>query len=620
MNRERFKRPAFDFNEYLNAASDEERNRLFWFWWTDEADRRQLLQQPEWQHLELPSRTPYVDDPAPPLSQPVMQGGRRPALRLLTNREDILHAIQDSENFSNAPYAALGGGSFLLAQDPVKQGTDWHAQQRALILAMLGTYTGKSSPASAPLRELARLSVRQAALTMLTGAAFDLAAFTEQAALRYMGALWGYGAQDHGLLEQGARQVYAALQYVTLAQHFLTDPALLPRARAALAALVSRTDELIDQYRQLARAPRLTGPEDRRDWPEGVQPWKALPYCGLGEPLLKRLSGASSELSGRDRAEIFATLLVGTVGNIVSAVCLCMDEWLTQTDAGTQPHWPVPGAGLADKVEQVLARRPPLPVLPRRTRGKQVKLPSGLVIDAQTDCLLALEVLDKQASPCPHAWGQTPAHSAVHACLGPGLAMPLIEEMLHYVSHLRLLRRALDPLTGSPLALERRWGFSVVSMPLLHDADRVPLQADRRQQPPQPPQPLEGLLLRPRVRNLIVAMRIKSPVAEHALALRHLIVAAVPRIDSVLVGFRNVRHAWFEFSEGDQHLVLRTLYEGDFDAYIYHFAVHAGDLFDRLFLHLEDAPLMPVAEHPDAFIETIRRFNRAPVGGYLYGA
>jgi hypothetical protein len=87
-----------------------------------------------------------------------------------------------------------------------------------------------------------------------------------------------------------------------------------------------------------------------------------------------------------------------------------------------------------------------------------------------------------------------------------------------------------------------------------------------------------------------------------------------------LSDFGGVHFAWFEFSDDDSQVVLRTIYDGQFDAYLQHFALRAGDLFDGLFEHLEGAPPRPVAEHPREFVETLRRFNRAPLAGYLYSA
>jgi hypothetical protein len=59
---------------------------------------------------------------------------------------------------------------------------------------------------------------------------------------------------------------------------------------------------------------------------------------------------------------------------------------------------------------------------------------------------------------------------------------------------------------------------------------------------------------------------------------------------------------------------------GDFESYVEHFALDAGDLFDLLFEHIEDAPPRPVREHPQEFVALIARYNRPPAGGYLFSA
>ncbi len=194
-------------------------------------------------------------------------------------------ALTDTQNFSNRPYAALGGASFLLGLDPGLGGgtVDWHAEQKALIKEALDYYTPGG------LRDVARHAVEQAALTSLARSEFDLAEFAEQAALRYMGMLFGYGFQDHPLLEEAARATYRALQYLAIGQHFVTEPGTLPTAQRALGRLVGRTSQLMDDFTRLARSPRRYGPQRARQWPQGVQPWSELGLTYLGEPLLKRL-------------------------------------------------------------------------------------------------------------------------------------------------------------------------------------------------------------------------------------------------------------------------------------------------------------------------------------------
>ncbi len=580
----RFKRPEFNFALFKDEPIPEARNRQFFDWWCDDADRASLVKElhaapPLSAKLwRVPSRAPLQNDPAPPHDQPAPQGVRD--IVLLTGPEDVHEALTDHASFSNIPYAGLGGASFLLAQDPGKDasGVDWHAEQRAFIHAAL-QYDAQG------LQAAACLAVEQAALTALARPDFDLALFAEQAGLRYFGLLFGYATQDHGLLEDAARCTYQALQYLAIGQHFVTEPGTLPAAQQALGRLVTRTSSLIEAYERLRLAPRRYGEESHRDRPDGVLPWSELGLGTLspGQSLLERAARMDSPLSGRDRAVVIATLLAGTLGNVQTAVCSLVQDRLA-------------GDGVP----------PPVPVVPRRTRGREVILKSGASIPANTDCLL---LLIPDPSLCPHAnppladdavWGDVPAGSstkAAHACLGRDFARPLITALVDHTLGLRGLKSALDLLTGETLKAERLWGFACTRYLLQFERERVRVQ-----------------------RNLIVSMRVKSPISENAARLRRVIAAAVPRIDHLLAGFGHVHFAWFEFSDDDSHLVLRTIYDGAFESYIQHFALRAGDLFDALFEFIEDAPQRPVSEHPKDFVDTIRRYNRTPLAGYLFSA
>jgi hypothetical protein len=81
-----------------------------------------------------------------------------------------------------------------------------------------------------------------------------------------------------------------------------------------------------------------------------------------------------------------------------------------------------------------------------------------------------------------------------------------------------------------------------------------------------------------------------------------------------------VHFAWFELIESDTVLVLHTVYDGPFDAYVQHFALRAGDLFDALFSCIEDPPPMPVDKFPHEFAAHLRRYDRAPTLGYFFSA
>jgi cytochrome P450 len=597
----RYERPPFNLKD-MDGKNDEARNRLLFDWWCDEgdgpgegdferlSDRLSFIRSLSGRPTPIPSRALRQDDPAPLLTEPAPQGFHK--VYLLSKPDHVRKALTDKANFSNLPYAALGGASFLLGMDPEPgyDGKDWHARQKKLVKAAFGYYTA-APPES--LRALAKLAVEQAAQTSLVRSDFDLALFAEQAALRYMGQLFGYGVQDHGLLEETSKATYRALQYLAIGQHFVTEPGTLPAAQQALGRLITRTSKLMDDYTQLARSPRRYGFEPGRSWPEGVQPWSEIGLSNLGEPLLKQLPKLDSPLSGRDRATVAATLLAGTLGNIQSAACLLIRSLLRSPEAERLAERSKSDDELEAWLLQRMALLPPVPVLPRRTRDKEVDL-GGVKIPAGTDCLLLLE----GESSCPHVWGDAVMGGvAIHACLGRELSLPLIAALVRHVLKLEGLTPALDPLTGEVRKIERLWGFACVRYPLRYERERV-----RPQQ------------------NLIVSMRVKPPISENVAHLRRFIASAAPRIEHALTEFGGVHFAWFEFSDDDSQLVLRTIYDGQFDSYLQHFALRAGDLFDGLFEYLEAAPPRPVAEHPREFVETLRRFNRVPLAGYLYSA
>lgn len=584
----RFKRPAFNPAELTATVDSEAKNRLIFDWWCDEADRKAYIASlnglPTW----IDGRMPLQDDPAPPIHRPVPQGLKR--VLLISSPRDVHDVLTRPQDFSNRPYALLGGGTFLLGQDPSTTGTDWHCEQRKFVNDALAD--GKN------FRPLAQRSIAQAALTSLAQPAFDLASFAEQAALRYLGQLYGYAFHDHSLLEDASRATYRALQYVAIGQHFVSEPLVVPLAQQALGRLIARSDKLMQDYRQLARANRKHR-KSGADLPDGVQPLCELGLSGV--PLLKLMPTLPGALSGRERATVAATMLAGTVGNIQSAVCLLTQSLLIGPADELEKIVKAPDpATLEQLIGRHLLRQPPMTVLPRRALGgTEIR---GVSIPAGTDCLLLLEGLggcpgDVGADLCPHAWGSVLGGHATHACPGESLSLPLIAALVQHTLRLPSVQSALDPLTGERLEVERLWGFGCTRYPLRFERDDL-----RRQ------------------KNLIVSMRVKAPISDNAARLRRLIAAAVPRIDHLLTSFGHLHFAWFEFTDDDTHLVLRTIYDGDFDAYIAHFAQRGGDLFDGLFEYLEGGSPRPVVEHQREFIEVIRTFNRAPLAGYLYSA
>lgn len=595
----RYARPSFDQQRLRDCLDqppdnqhDEARNRQFFDHWCDPDDHQKLIDalHPGACH-SLPSRVHRRDDPAPPISDRPPQGFRR--VWLITDAQDIEHVLTHPQDFSNLPYAELGGGAFLLARDP-SAGPE-HADQQAFVRDLL-----QRQP-SVLWGLAADSAVEQSVLLALTQDDFDLAAWAGQAALRYMGIVFGFGFQDHGLLESSAQATYRSLQYVAFGRHFVSEPGTVPEAQRAVAALITRISALVEEYDRLHRAPRRFGPPDLERTPFGVQPLYHLRLNGLGQPLLSQLPGVVSPLSGHDRAMVCAMLIAGTLGNLQTAVCQVVDGLLSPGEAQHLDELRQLNAeALAERVKGLVAKQPPLPVLPRRKVGHQ-SLPSGGRIPDGDDCLLLLDAawrVDRdRPKVCAHAWGRTVNGGAAHPCLGQDLALPLITALVHRVIHLPGLARRIDPLTGEAFPMERLWGVACTQLPLTYKRVRSRAQ-----------------------RNLIVSMRVKSPQAEHVAKLRRLIADAVPRIEHLLTSFNGVHFAWFEFSDDESQLILRTIYNGELEPYLHHFALRAGDLFDGLFEHLEDAPPRPVSAFPEDFIATVRRFNRAPLAGYLYSA
>jgi hypothetical protein len=198
--------------------------------------------------------------------------------------------------------------------------------------------------------------------------------------------------------------------------------------------------------------------------------------------------------------------------------------------------------------------------------------------------------------PRPQATGPASA-GAPHWCAGQALAWPLIVEIVRRVMGLPGLAERLDPEDASVIGLKKRWGFACESYPLTHQRERRVAQG-----------------------SLNVAMRLKAPVHESAVRVREVIRAGAPLIEQALRGARHVHFAWFELIEADTVLVLHTVYDGPFSAYIQHFALKVGDLFDSLFECIEHPPPMPVDKFPNEFAAHIQRYDRGPAAGYFFSA
>ncbi|MDA1370789.1 MAG: hypothetical protein O2971_08530 [Proteobacteria bacterium] len=198
-----------------------------------------------------------------------------------------------------------------------------------------------------------------------------------------------------------------------------------------------------------------------------------------------------------------------------------------------------------------------------------------------------------------------PEHGSehTHRCLGDYISIPLISNI---VANVLLLDGIdlVDPETTESRkdiadliapTLKKKWGFICESLDLSQQ-----LSAQINQSP------------------LNVIMKVRTPVGSHAEVLKRIIQYGAPTIQYLLESSNMVHFARFVFLNNDTELGLFTSYDGEFDPYIRHFANAAGPLFDQIFAHIQDPPLMPVRENPSAFIEHIKRYDRSPVSDYFY--
>lgn len=500
------------------------------------------------------------------------------SVRLVTKRAEIEAILENKDQvYSNRVYTELGGGSFMLALDP-KSDTDAHSAQR-------NAYRECFPHDRTVIRQLAHFACEAASIMALRGADFDLAGFAEQSAVRFCQKLMGYSFVDYPRLEAYLRAAYRGLVYQVMGRHFVSDPTAVPEAKAAMGRLLARTSALIDAYES----------EDE-DVLKGCMD-HAVPTGFV--PVMKKLAKSTGALNGEQLAVIAVGAAVGTVGNVQSAACIAVKAIFADADLLKKAR------ALARKedggnatahyddwkllLQDLLRTNPPIPYLPRLKVDKD-----GHV---EEEILLALGggTQDGPGGDDPLVWGLP--GSAKHWCAGMELAWPLIVEIVRHVMVQPEVAQRLDPEDATPFGLTKRWGFACESYPLTHQRDRRFAQS-----------------------SLNVAMRLKSPVRENADRVREVIRSGAPRIEEALRGAKHVHFAWFELIESDSVLVLHTVYDGPFMAYIEHFALKVGDLFDSLFECIETPPPMPVDKYPNEFVAHIQRFNRAPTMGYFFSA
>jgi cytochrome P450 len=501
---------------------------------------------------------------------------------LLTARGHIDTALATG---SVAPYAALdSGGRFMLGQDDLDGDPRCpHARQRKVAVDALRVDEDT-------LQACVDAAVERALVLPQKGHQFDLVTdVAEQAALRLVSVLFGLPARSHVLLERALRATYTRLTFQIIGRHFVPDDGLPPSGSDAALELKAKLEDEVD------RAMRLDDPQEW--WDEGVIP----PLAAVGV----RLAGSLV-----DRAEartVVLGLLAGTVGNVTAAIANTIDFLFHEgdgrggrlVDTATQAARHGDGALVRQLVERALLRRPPAPFLARtataplrlrdRNGGPAIVAPPGAHL------LLAMG-----ATPSPDLdalfGGAAGDPVFPHNCVGRHLALPLVHATVQRVLALPGLARDIEPASLRPRPLKKRWGSICESFPLRWQRDR------RLNQQP-----------------LCVVLPIKEPVRENAIKLQALTRAGAPVVERALMDAQNVHFAWFGLVENETHLAMYTVYDGDFDAYVEHFALKVP-LFDEQFRYLDGAPPTPIRLHPKEFVDMIRKYNRGPLGGYFYSA
>lgn len=503
--------------------------------------------------------------------------GRWPSedVYLLTGRKDIELALRTG---SVRPYAGLdSGGKFMLGQDSPGP----HRQQRTDAIKALAFGACERDACVGAAVERAMVLARKLG-------EFDLVTdVAEEAALRLIALLFGMPAKSHVLLRQAMRASYRRLTFQIIGRHFVPDDGLPPSDSDAARELRKKLED------QVHRA--AAGLEFPEWWDKGL----------LAESAARRLGtmyGAGSEMT----RVVVLGLMAGTVGNVTSAIANTIEHFFETDDGagGRLIDHATDAARLGDRdrlaamVDDAMRRRPPAPFLARTavadlealgTDGATLRIPAG------SHLLLAMGA----DGPADLDWifgGPFEDPAFPHNCVGRHLAWPLLHETVRQVLLLPGLARVIDPATDLPKPLVKTWGAICRSLPLRYQRDR------RLNQQP-----------------LFLMLPIKAPVAENAAKLEILTRAGAPVVERALNDAKNVHFAWFGFTHDRTHLTMYTVYDGDFDAYVEHFALKVP-LFDEQFKYLEGAPPSPVRLYPKEFVDFIRRHNNNPLGGYFYSA
>lgn len=588
----------------LQAFDDEkkplERNRLLFSWLCDDQSRRELYEE-----LQI-AKFPVLQFKSLLRSRNNGEWTYEDVY-FLSRKEDLETALK---YYSVEPYQALdSGGKFMLGLDDVRL----HGDQRKVAEWAMGitSQTSDKCPrhvasekieerehlfTSEEISECARAAFRRAAVRPLNRAArplnsheFDLAIdVAEQAALHFVKLLFGFRDEAQGVLQPLAIGAYERLVFQIIGRHFVaaSDSNLPPLGSPKAKWLKAELQKEIDF------AARSKGDEPFREGAPKESVIKKLDrYPGLDREMLE---------------VIVAGLIAGTVGNVRAAVPIVIYDFFTGEDDEGRPLIDTAqeaarpgGSGLEELIMKTLRRNPPAAFL-TRTSDPISQDPPPLSFDDEQGSRRPIRkgahlLLAMGADP---GWGSVFGgdDSFMHNCVGKHLAWPLIVEVVRQVLQLPGLAQVIEPDSGKPRTLVKRWGVICEPYNLLYQRDR------RLNQQP-----------------LYVVLPIKEPVKENAEILRQLTQAGAHIVEAALKESGIVHFAWFMLVEDGTHLALSTVFDGDFDAYVEHFAVKVP-LFDKQFEYLAVEQRTPIRQHAKQFVENIRKYNKAPLAEYFFSA
>ena len=492
---------------------------------------------------------------------------------LVSRPEDVEAALQ---HYSVKPYSKLGsGGRFMLGLDDVEA----HRKQRAAAAHAM-RYDDDT------LRKCAEAAFRRVSIQFLSKPDFDLCVLAEQAALNFMKLLFGLRDEAHFLLQRSMQGAYLGLVFQIIGRHFVPASEVDLPVPGSLG--VETAKKLLKA--ELLEAQKMTGREPFR---EGAPP----------EPVIKRLAGKVA----LDELEVIVPgLIAGTIGNIRAAVPIVIQDLFTRRDRRGRPLIDAArrdartgGLRLKRLITTAMLRNPPAGFLARTSRS----LPSGVAaptfnrhgnkqpIPDGAHVLLALGASRKKSL----LFGGMPS-TFMHQCVGERLAWPLIEAIVRQVLLLPGLSQKINPDSGLPNELKKRWGVMCEAYPMRYQRDRK-----LNQQP------------------LYVVLPIKEPIKENADILEKLTRYGAHVVEDSLKQSGIVHFAWFMLVENRTHLALSTVYDGNFEAYVEYFASNVP-LFDEQFQFLAVDQPTPIAKYPKEFVETIRKYNRAPLADYFFSS